>query len=108
MFVVMLHAIKKPSFTFHIAQYPSANLTGSSLYPIVLDTIEALERNDIHVHVVSITCDAASSNHNFYILINLSAEKGDIPYKVETPIDHCNTYISFVMLLIYSKQHGTA
>ena len=70
MFVVMLRAIKKPSFTFPIAQYPSANL-------IVWDTIEALELNDIHV--VSITSDGASSNRNF------SAEKGDIPYKVENP-----------------------
>lgn len=80
MFVVMLRAIKKPSFTFPIAQYPSANLTGSSMYPIVWDTIEALELNDIHV--VSITSDGASSNRNFYVL---SAEKGEIPYKVENP-----------------------
>ena len=91
MFVVMLHAIKQQSFTFPIAQYPSANLTGSSLYPIVWDTIEAIELNDIHV--VSITSDSISLNCNFYVL------SADIPYKVENPIEHCNTYIFLVMLL---------
>ena len=63
-FVVMLRAIKKPSFTFPIANYPSAKLTGCSLYAVVWDTIETLELND--VHVVSVTSDGASSNRNFY------------------------------------------
>ena len=81
MLVVMVHVIARPSFSFPIAQFPTTNLTGNELYPIIWGTIEALELNNLQV--VSITSDGASSNRKLY---RMSATKGlPVPYKVENP-----------------------
>ena len=104
MLVVMVRAIQKPSFTYPVAQFPSANLTGSQPYPLLWNVIEALELNDIHV--VSYTCDGVSSNRNFYILF--VRRKGFYLTRLKTPIDHHIVFISFVMSLTYLKHQEIA
>ena len=81
MLVLMTRIISKPSSTFPIAQFPSANMSGGKLYSVVWDTVQALEVNGLHV--VSITCDGASSNRSF---IHISAEKCTIPYRLSDHI----------------------
>ena len=97
MLVVMVRVITRPSFSFPIAQFPTANLTGNELYPIIWGTIEALELNNLQV--VSITSDGASSNCKLY---RMSATKGlPVPYKVENPFRRSQSVsISFAMFLI--------
>ena len=96
MLVVMVCVITRPSFSFPIAQFPAANLTGNELYPIIWGTIEALELNNLQV--VSITSDGASSNRKLY---RMSATKGlPIPNKVENPSGDHRVSISFAMFLI--------
>ena len=80
MLVLMSRIITKPSSTFPIAQFPSANMSGGKLYSVVWDTVQVLELNGLHV--VSITCDGASANRSFF---HISAEKCTIPYRTQNP-----------------------
>ena len=64
MLVLMVRSIMKPSLVVPIAQYPTSSLSGVKLYPIVWDTIEALELNEIQVFFV--TCDGLSANRKFF------------------------------------------
>ena len=80
MLVLMVWTIFKP---FPVSQYPTENLTAVKLYPVVWETIEALELKGIKV--VPITSDGHSTNCNFY---NLCVEQGletDVPYKIWNP-----------------------
>ncbi len=77
MLVLMVRSIAKPSFTFPVAQYPTTKLTGEKLFPVVWDTVEALELNGIHV--VSITSDGASPNRKFYHMCAESGMVSDVP-----------------------------
>ena len=82
MLVIMVRTVSKPSFSFPVSQYPTNGLKGEKLFPIIWETIEALELNALHV--LSITSDGASANRKFY---RLCAEKEacSVPYKVQNP-----------------------
>ena len=81
MLVFMVRPIFKPSFSFPVAMYPSTNLTGERLYPIVFEVIEALELHSIPV--VSLTSDGNSPNRRLYRLCQLNTEKPT--YKTKNP-----------------------
>lgn len=49
MLVFMVRALIKPSITIPVAQFPTSNLTGKKLFPMVMDTIEGMELSDLHV-----------------------------------------------------------
>ena len=66
MLVIMVRTVSKPSFSFPVSQYPTNGLKGEKLFPIIWETIEALELNALHV--LSITSDGASANRKFYRL----------------------------------------
>ena len=83
MLVLMVRPVFKPSFSFPVAQYPSANLKGEKIYPIVWETIESLELHGFHV--VSITSDGAAPNRRFYRLCNLEEVTTDVVYKTKNP-----------------------
>ena len=91
---MMVRAIQKPSFTYPGSTVPFSQPYRGQLSPLLWNVIEALELND--VHEVSITCDGASSNRNFY---TLCAENGVYLTRLKTPIDHHIhvVFISFVM-----------
>lgn len=81
MLVLMVRTISKPSFSFPVTQYPSGGgIKGEQLFPIVWETIEALELNGLHV--VSVTSDGASANRKFY---SICAESDEVPYRVRNP-----------------------
>ena len=81
MLVFMIGPIFKPSFSFPVAMYPSTNLTGEKLYPIVFEVVEALELHGIPV--VSLTSDGNSPNRRFYRLCQLTSETP--VYKTKNP-----------------------
>lgn len=43
MLVLMVRLLRRPSFAFPVAQYPTSSLSGEKLYPILWDVIEALD-----------------------------------------------------------------
>lgn len=63
----MIRPIFRPSLAFTVAAYPTTQLTGSKLYPVVWNVIEALELDDLSV--VAVTADGASVNRNFFISV---------------------------------------
>ncbi len=83
MLVLMVRTIFKPSFTFPLSQYPTENLTAVKLYPVIWETIEALELNGIAV--VSFTSDGYSANRKFYNLCAKQGLKTDVPFKIRNP-----------------------
>ncbi len=64
MLVLMIRLLRRPSFTFPVAQYPVSSLSGNKLYPIVWEVIEALELNGLKVMCIS--CDGLSANRKFF------------------------------------------
>lgn len=83
MFVLMVRMLRRPSFTFPVAQYPVSSLSGEKIYPIVWDVIEALEMNDLKV--MSISCDGLSANRKFFRLGR--GEDVSLPFKTANPFD---------------------
>ena len=83
--VFMVRTIFKPSFTFPVAQYPTGALSGEELYPLVWETIEALELNELKV--TSLTCDSLSANRKLYRISKDIAESLKIPFKTTNPYD---------------------
>lgn len=83
MLVLMARRILKPSYAIPIAQYPTAALSGAKLYPIVWDTIEALELSVLQVYFV--TCDGLSANRNFFHLSKDPNDCINYPYKTTNP-----------------------
>ena len=49
MLVYMVRLLRRPSFSFPVAQYPTSSLSGDKLYPMTWDVIEALELSDLQV-----------------------------------------------------------
>ena len=88
MLVFMVRPVCKPSLCFTIAMYPSSNITGNKLYPIVWEVIESLEMNLLPV--ISVTSDGASSNRRFYKL----CKDGGANHKTRNPFDP-NRHIFF-------------
>ena len=91
MLVLMARAIFKPSFTFPVAQYPTLSLTAEELYPLVWNTVEALELNEFEV--LSVTCDGLSANRKFFRIS--STESLNIPYKTINPYDQSRSVYFF-------------
>ena len=83
MLVLMARLLRRPSFSFPVAQYPTSSLSGDKLYPIVWDVIEALELNDLQVFCVS--CDGLSANRRFFRIGSGPTLK--ISYKTVNPYD---------------------
>lgn len=81
MLVFMVRPVFQPSLCFTIAMYPSSNITGDKLYPIVWEVIESLEMNLLPV--ISVTSDGASSNRRFYKL----CLDGGASHKTRNPFD---------------------
>lgn len=85
MLVVMVRSIMKPSFSFPIAQYPTATLSGQKLYPLAWEVIEAVEINRLQVHFI--TCDGLSANRRFFHLSTEADARLEYPYKTTNPFD---------------------
>ena len=85
MLVIMARQLRKPSFTFPIAQYPTASVSGSQLYPMVWDVIDALEMNGLKVS--SVTCDGLSANRAFFKIGRDPSVKAKVPYMTTNPYD---------------------
>lgn len=85
MLVLMVRLLRRPSFTFPVAQYPTSSLSGHKLYPITWDVIEALEINDLQV--MSISCDGLSANRKFFRIGMDTTIKSKVPYKTTNPFD---------------------
>ncbi len=83
--VLMVRLLRRPSFTFPVAQYPTSHLSGARLYPILWDVIEALEINNLKV--MSIACHGLSANRNLFRIGMDIALKRTIPYKTTNPFD---------------------
>ena len=47
--VYMVRLLRRPSFSFPVAQYPTSSLSGAKLYPMTWDVVEALELSDLQV-----------------------------------------------------------
>ena len=60
MLVMMVRTVSKPSFSFPVLQYPTNGLKGEKLFPIIWESIEALELNGLRV--LSVTSDRAGSS----------------------------------------------
>ena len=81
MLVMMVRTISKPSFSFPVSQYPTNGLKGEKLFPIIWESIKALELNGLHV--LSVTSDGASANRKFYRLC--ADREASVPYKIQNP-----------------------
>ena len=73
MIVFMVRPVFRPSLCFRIAMYPSRNITGDKLYPIVWEVIESLEMNLLPITFV--TSYGPSANRQFN---KLSQDKNPI------------------------------
>ena len=94
MLVLMVRMLKRPSFTFPIAQYPTSSLSGKKIYPIMWnEAIEALEINDLKV--MSISCDGLSANRNFFKIARDEDVDAAKPYKTANPFDKSRTTYYF-------------
>ena len=77
----------KPSLAFAIAAYPSTDLTGSKVYPIMWKVIEALELSGFPIYAV--TADRVLPNCQ---LLCCKRGKGTIPYKTKDPYANRDIY----------------
>lgn len=91
MLVLMVRLLRRPSFTFPIAQFPTASLSGHKLYPIVWDVVEAMELNGFKV--MTICCDGLSANRRFFHIGKDVSLK--IPYKTTNPFDRIRSIFYF-------------
>ena len=96
MLAFMIRPVRKPSLAFTIAAYPTTDISGSQLFPIVWEVIEALELNKFPIFAV--VADGASPNRQFFKLC-CKKEKGNIliKRKIHMPTE---TSTSSVILLI--------
>ena len=85
MLVLMVRLLRRPSFTFPVAQYPTSSLSGPKLYPILWDPIEALEINGLSV--MSVTCDGLLANRNLFGIGRGDAVARSLPYTTANPFD---------------------
>ena len=83
MLVFMIRPVFKPSLSFPVAAYPTVDLTGSQLFPVIWEVIEALELDNFPV--VAVTADGASPNRNFFRICG-KKKRGCIPFKPEIPM----------------------
>lgn len=83
MLVLMIRSLMKPSLVVPIAQYSTSSLSGAKLYPIVWDTIEALELNEVQVFFV--TCDGLSANRKFFQIAKDIDKSLKFPFKTSNP-----------------------
>ena len=62
--VYMVRLLRRPSFSFPVAQYPTSSLSGAKLYPMTWDVVEALELSDLQVTLCS---NLAIANYYYYL-----------------------------------------
>ena len=82
MLVFMIRPVFKPSLSFPVAAYPTVDLTGSQLFPVIWEVIKALELDDFPV--VAVTADGASPNRNFFRICG-KKKRGCVPFKTRNP-----------------------
>ena len=89
MLVFMLRPVFKPSLSFPVAAYPTTDLTGSQLFPVTWEVIEALELDGFPV--IAITADGASPNRQFF-RICCGNKQGCVPHKTRNPYTDRDLY----------------
>lgn len=85
MLAFMIRPIFRPSLAFMIAAFPTVQLTGYKLFPMVWNVIESLEFSDLPV--VAVTADGASHNRHFFRLCCFKEDgtKSPIPFVTKNP-----------------------
>ena len=89
MLAFMIRPVHKPSLAFIVAAFPTTNISGSQLFPVVWEVIEALELNRSPFFAVVV--DGASPNRQFFKLC-CKKGKGNIPYKTKNPYANQDIY----------------
>ena len=82
MLAFMLRPVFKPSLSFTVAAYPTRDISGSQLFPIAWEVVEALELSGFPVF--ALVADGASPNRQFYKLC-CKQVKNSVPYKTKNP-----------------------
>ena len=85
----MIRPVFRPSLAFTVAAYPTRDISGSQLFPIVWEVVEALELSGFPVY--ALVADGASSNRQFYKLCCKHVKNG-VPYKTKNPFARRNIY----------------
>ena len=85
MLAFMIRPIFRPSLAFMVAAFPTLQLTGYKLFPMVWNVIESLELSDLPV--VAVTADGASHNRHFFRLCCFGGDgtKSPIPFVTKNP-----------------------
>ena len=91
------------SLRFPYAHFSTTGATGASLFLIVWEAIERLER--LGFKVIALTGDGASPNRKLFSLHSVSAM--DLCYKVPNPYTQENRHVYFFSFLLkkLSKEH---
>ena len=87
MLAFMIRPIFRPSLAFMIAAFPTVQLTGYKLFPMVWNVIESLEFSDLPV--VAVTADGASHNRQE------DGTKSPIPFVTKNPFTESERDVYF-------------
>ena len=92
MLAFMIRPIFCPSLVFMIAAFPTVQLTGYKLFPLVWNVIESLELSDLPV--IAVTADGASHNQHFFHLCCFQDDgtKSPIPFVTRNPFAEQDAY----------------
>ena len=101
MLAFMIRPVFKPSISFPVASFPTTDLKGGQLFPMVGEVIEALELNNFPI--VAVTADGASPNRRFYCICCKKKWRGSVPFKTKNPYADRDMY--FFCDLPLSKDH---
>ena len=89
----MIRPIFHPSLAFMIGAFPTVQLTGYKLFPMVWNVTECLELSDLSV--VAVIADGASHNWHFFHLCCFSEDgkKSPIPFFIKNPFVERDVYL---------------
>ena len=79
MLAFMIRPVQRPSLGFIVATFPTSD-SGSQLFPVIWEVIEALELSSFPIFAV--VADGASPNRQFFKLCSKKG-KGNVPYKTK-------------------------
>ena len=89
MLAFMIRPVHRPSFGFIVATFPTSDISGSQLFPVIWEVIEALELSSFSI--IAVVVDGASPNCQFFKLCSKKG-KGNVPYKTKNPYANRNIY----------------
>jgi tRNA nucleotidyltransferase (CCA-adding enzyme) len=79
---------------FPYASFPTTDITGDAMYPIVWEAVRRLELCDFKV--TGITCDGAAPNRKFFRIHTQTTKKTSITYKTKNPYSEDDRDIYFI------------